>query len=337
MKNRILFVLLICVALIICLVVGITMTKNGQTYADTAADPRLRIDWTVTQGEGDGAELTVKVHLLCDEISVGARKDGVLSIGDQTVKFKTPAIERTAPGPHEVLLVERSVKVEDVSAAPSCTVEAKWKFDGTADGERLFVLDAKTVVQLVGDEDNQGAVGTGESETDTPETAPPPDTTPDTEPIPVPETDPETAPATEPEESAPETEETVDGPYEEKIYTLTSQSGTYIDLICEISVEKGADDVLQATATLYFDHYSLYSGKKQGCTFRFGAEEVTFDLEAIRAEDEVKHHVELAKLSVPCSVGDRIEVEAFMPYRGSYAGKPIENLVIDGSVVIEAS
>ncbi len=356
MKTRVLFIILIGIAVAICVTVGV-MVAGGHVpgHRDYAVDPTLRIDWTVTQ-QDEGDLVTVKVYLVCSEIAVGARKDGTLTIEGQRKKFKTPAIEMTEKGPHEVLLAEHSAVLARASDKDTvCHVEAAWKINCDVQGEDTVALYAKKTLQIgkngvtvdiTGTEpaetDSYGAESTGESDV-------PPATEPSTEdvtdpvvtdpPATEPNTEGETEPVTESPETAPDTtpatEEPVDGLTEESRYTVKSSSGTYIDLVCEVVVSVAPDGQRYATATLYYDHYSLYSEAKTGGTFHFGGKETTYGVPAISVSEEIKHHRELVSLTVPCQKGQTLTVKAFMPYNGSYAGVVVNNLTIDTVVTVE--
>lgn len=165
--------------------------------------------------------------------------------------------------------------------------------------------------------DTTSAEGDGTSEpsgtTDPAETTPPSDTT---------------APAETTKPDAP----SVPTNYEFK-KTLRTDNGTALALRADCRGVKEGDKV-KVTVTLYLEHRSLEMRARSGCRLSLGDVSKTFEIDAIKVDDNNKYSQLICTVERLCNYGETVSVFARMPFRGVYSGVEIEFLEIDSSITL---
>jgi len=320
-KKSSLFVLFIVVALIVCLsVTAVFAFKNTGSFAtNSGADINLRIEWSVeNETEDNKPEVTAKVYLDCYSLSVSARKDNTLSINGNKITFDTPAMKYKDNTFRSVLLAEHSVEINRLPGmVVECEIKADWAFNGVYGGKEVGVLSVSETLIIT----DNGVTIFGQQTEEIPEETKPVEKVEETE-----------AP---PETEAPEIPDVV-SPEVSKVIEVSSETGAYLDIVCELQVSEFLTDKdkLNVTATLYLEYYSLYLGTKQNCRLTVGDKIVTFNVPAISQEEEKAHRLKLTELTVECAKNKEIAVKATVPFKGKYGAVEIDNLVIDKTITL---
>lgn len=320
-KKRSLFVIFISIALCICLsVTAVFAFKDGGSFkTDSGSYLNLRIDWAVEQSDAtETADVTAKVYLDCYSIFVGARTNNTVSINGSKKIFETPAMQYEDNTFHSILLTEYTTTVQHISGiATECVIKADWTFNGIYGGKEIGVLEVEKTLVIT--DNDVTVIGTQKSDDKAAEDISSLDTV-------VPETEPQ----------LPETD-AVGGPEYSRIFELSSESGAYLNLICDIQISDSIENEnkLTAVAELYLDYYSLYISEKKDCKFTVGGKIVTFDVPTVSEAENSAHRMTLGKITVECEKDSELAVKAQVPFKGTYGGVVIENLVIDEKIVLK--
>ena len=115
--------------------------------------------------------------------------------------------------------------------------------------------------------------------------------------------------------------------------TLTTDNGTALALRAECRGVKEGDKV-KVTVTLYLEHRSLEMRARSGCRLSLGDVSKTFEIDAIKVDDNNKYSQLICTVERLCDYGETVSVFARMPFRGVYSGVEIEFLEIDSSITL---
>lgn len=116
--------------------------------------------------------------------------------------------------------------------------------------------------------------------------------------------------------------------------TLKSQTGTRLNLVAEGTGEKRNDGSYDLRIKLELEHTSIQCRDRKGCFLRIGSERVEFSMPAMEQSEIRLSRTSLASLRVNVKACEIIEIEASLPFHGTYGGVEVDVLTISEKIVL---
>lgn len=315
-KTFILFTSLLALCAVLTTTV-FAVQESGWFRSDTGTGLNLRLDWDVVQPDGEAAaEVSVTAVLQHYSLHVGARTV-TLSIGDLDFTCQASAIHANDnTTPQETKLASNTAAFARASGQTiEVPISASWTFNGTYAGKKIETIT--TTQTLVISDDGVTVKEDASSSTSPVKPAEP-------------------AQPSVPSEPAA-TDDPVGGPVYSRMWTLRSDNGTWLNLICEAQAADSLDsaaDQLEVTAVFYLEYYSLWMSEKTG-TASVGGQTLTLNAPAVAEENNTLHRIVLGSATLSCAKGQTVCGRRRAAFNGTYSGKPLEKVTVSGTITLD--
>ena len=123
--------------------------KSGRLTSDVSETLILWADWTAAVHDDDSVIVTVKVGIICWEISVGAKSDATVIVNGDLQTFDSPAIVYKLREKTSFTFAELTYVTElEEDGTLELDIRVTWPFAGTHEGVSIEKLTIKETILL---------------------------------------------------------------------------------------------------------------------------------------------------------------------------------------------
>jgi len=121
--------------------------------------------------------------------------------------------------------------------------------------------------------------------------------------------------------------------------TISSETGSYLDVIIEWSaVQKEGSSDVEITATAYLSYYKLFVGERENVTVSINDNTMTFTTPAIQESGSGKHTYKIGTNTATLKRGAtetlNVILDAQWKFNGTYSGQKLDMIIANDTIVV---